>query len=536
MSDAAFKLTPELALDIIKRRRWVILVPLSIALALGIVLDFTLPKIYEAKTLILVESPQVPRNYVQPIFTEDTAQRINLISQQILSRTNLEKIIKNFDLFPKNGHGRLYNDFDLFSDSNEGPLYMEDKVANLRKRISIDVMSNGRQTQAFTISFKGQDPKVIASVANGLATSFIDANLKSRESQAIGTSSFLESELDSMRQKLERVEENIKNYRQAHMGELPEQLDTNLSILNRLQNDLNDRQKDLRDARLRLAELNTQATTTKEPSVVVIGGAQRPDEGTASLEDLKSQLKAMQTRYTDAFPDVQRLKRQIAKLEAAKAKEDRNDASDVSSDIPMALRRQIADAQRGIEASEADIKNLRAQIAQYQKRIEDIPKREQDLQSLKRDYSNIKATYDSLLNRKLEADIAVNLERMQKGEQFRVVDPAQVPKRPVAPNLKKILLLVIAGGLGAGAGLALLPEFARPTFRKADEIEARYGLPVLVTIPRLLQPRHIFWGKLNNIATVAYSIFIFGLFCYLGIVTVAGTDVSVNAFHRLVGS
>jgi polysaccharide chain length determinant protein (PEP-CTERM system associated) len=517
MAEPAFKLTPELALDIVKRRRWAILVPLCFALIIGIFLAFALPKVYEAKTLILVESQRVPQNFVQPIVTEDTAQRINTISQQILSRTNLEKIIK---------------DFGLFSKSDQGPRYMEDMVANLRKRISVDVSTDQRrQTEAFTISFRDRDPDLVMRVANGLATYFIDANLKVRESQAVGTSNFLESEMESMRQKLEKLEENIKNYRKAHMGELPEQLDSNLRILARLQDDLNDRQKSLRDAKLRLAELNSQAAN-KEPSVVVIGGPQRPDQGTASLEDLKSQLESLRSRYTEQHPDIQRLKRQIVELEA-KAKKEGN--ASVSSRIPPELRRQIADAQREIEVGGAEIDNIRGQVAVYQKRVEDIPKREQELLSLKRDYDNIKTTYDSLLNRKLEADIAVNMERKQKGEQFRIVDPAVVPKHPIAPNLKKLFLLVILGGFGAGVGLALLLEFSKPAFRTPDEIESRYDLPVLVTIPRLLQPKQIFLGKLNNIASIAFSVFALGLLGVLGVLSIIGTDVAVKAFTKLMG-
>jgi protein tyrosine kinase modulator len=513
MAEPAFKLTPEMALDIIKRRRWVILVPLCIALLAGIYLAFTLPRVYEAKTLILVESQSVPRNFVQPIVTEDTAQRISTISQQILSRTSLEKIIK---------------EFGLLSGPAQASLFMEDKVAELRQQISVEVSSDHRrQTDAFTISFRGEDPDVVMRVANGLATDFIDANLKVRESQAVGTSTFLESQMESMRKKLELLEEKIQDFRKEHMGELPEQLNTNLSILQRLQEGLNSRQQGLLEAKLRLAELNNQAVS-KEPSVLVLDGSQRRDDGAVSLEDLRAQLESLQSRYTDAHPDIQRLKKRIAELES-KSNQMQDEAA-MTRHIPPVLRHQMADANREIQGDESEIENLKRQIDEYQKKVDAIPKREQELLSLNRDYHNIKTTYDSLLNRKLEADIAVSMERKQKGEQFRVLDPARVPKRPVAPNLKKLFLLVIAGGLGAGAGLALLLEIAKPTFRNPDEIESRLGLPVLVSIPRLLHHRQILLGRLNNIASIAFSVFILGLFGVMAVVSIAGTEVVLQVF------
>jgi len=518
MAEASFKITPELALDIVKRRRWVILVPLSIALVTGIFLAITLPRVYEAKTLILVESQRVPQNYVQSIVTEDTAQRINTISQQILSRTNLEKVIKDFNLFPGSENTRFF---------------MEDMVENLRKRISVSVITDQRrQTEAFSISYKDKEPELVMRVANALAAYFIDANLKVRESQAIGTSVFLEAELEAMRGKLEQFEENIKNYRKTNMGELPEQLETNLRILERLQADLGNRQQNLREAKIRSAELNNQAAN-RELSVVAIGPGQRPGEGPASLEQLRAQLESAQSRYTEKHPDIQRLKKQIAELEA---KSSDQDTSSISTRIPAELRRQMADVQREIQMAETEIDNLRGQIAEYQKRVENIPKREQELLSLNRDYQNIKTTYESLTSRKLEADIAVNMERKQKGEQFRIVDPAKLPERPIEPNLQKVFLLAVALGLGAGAVLAFLLEFAKPSFRSPTDIESQYGLPVLVTIPRLLQPRQIFLSKLNHAASIAFSIFNLGLIGLLGLMSVMGPEIAVNALKSLTGS
>lgn len=513
MSETQLKITPEMVVDIVLRRRWFIMVPFSIALIVGIYFAITTPRIYEAKTMILVEGQRVPQNYVQSVVTEDTAQRITTISQQILSRTNLEKIIK---------------DFKLFSDPRLKKMYIEDQVALLRQRITVDVIRDARRaTEAFTIAFKGREPEKVMQVANGLASYFIDENLKVRESQAIGTSTFLESELEAMRLKLEQLEEKIKEYRRTNMGELPEQLETNLRILERLQEDLTDRQQSLRDARSRLAVLNSQATS-REPSVVVISGNQQANSDSASPAELRSQLEALQSRYTDKHPDIQRLKKQIADLEASQ-----NANPGGQNRIPFEMRQQIAEAQREVQSIEGEIDSMRVQISDYQNRVENIPKREQELLGLRRDYENIQATYESLLTRKLEADIAVNMERKQKGEQFRIVDPARVPQRPIEPNMKKLFVFTIAAGLGLGCGLAILLEFGIPTYRRPDEIEDQYELPVLVSIPALLQPKQLFLKKVNVIASVAYSAAIFVLVGLLGLLSVVGSESAVNAIKNI---
>lgn len=520
MNEAQFKITPELAVDIVVRRRWLIMVPFSIALIIGIYFAVVLPRVYEAKTMILVEGQRVPQNYVQSVVTEDTSQRITTISQQILSRTNLEKIIK---------------DFNLFSAPQLSQMYIEDKVANLRKRISIDVIRDARRaTEAFTISFKDRDPERVMRVANGLATYFIDENLKARESQATGTSDFLESELETMRLRLEQLEEKIKNYRKTNMGELPEQLETNLRILERMQEDLSDRQQSLRDARSRLSGLQTQASS-REPSVVVIGGNQQSNEGTSSPAELRSQLEALQSRYTEKHPDILRLKKQIADLEAnANANAAQNSESAMLNRVPFEMRQQISEAQREVQLIESEIEALRVQIADYQKRVENIPKREQELLGLRRDYENIQTTYESLLTRKLEADIAVNMERKQKGEQFRIVDPAMVPQRPIEPDLKKLFLFTIAAGLGLGAGIALLLEFGIPSYRRPDEIEAQYQIPVLVSIPKLMQPKQLFLKKLDFAASITYSAATFILLGLFGFISITGSESTIDAFKNIL--
>ena len=207
------------------KHRWLLIIPFCIAMVVGMYLAIKLPKIYEAKTLILVMPQRVPTNFVKSIVTTDLDSRISTISEQILSRSNLEKIIEKYG---------------LFSDPNYSGMFLEDKVAALRKSIVVKV-NNGRQgSNAFSISYRGSHPKTVMEVTNRLAGSFIDENLKVREAQAVGTSDFLADELKTKRQRLEEVEQKLREYRRQYMGELPEQLDANLRMLERLQTQLND--------------------------------------------------------------------------------------------------------------------------------------------------------------------------------------------------------------------------------------------------------------------------------------------------------
>jgi len=528
MNENQLKITPEFILELIIRRRWFILIPFFLALIVGIFLAITLPKVYMASTLILIEPQRVPQNYVQSIVSAEAGDRINTLSQQIMSRTNLEKIIA---------------DFNLYSNPKQAEMYMEDKISSLSKRIDVQVTrtrDRRRNTgaDAFSIVFRGNDPQKVMRVTNALANSFIDENLKVRESQALGTSDFLDSELETMRRHLEQLEEKIKDYRKLYMGELPEQLETNLRILDRLQENINDRQQSIRDARARLAELNTQATSRPQ-QVVVIGNEQGNNQGTASLGELKAQLETLRSRYTEKHPDIFRIKKLISELEAKEQADSADNNTQqgngnvASASLPPELRAQINDVHREIQLVESEIESLKAQIGVLQKRVENTPKREQELLSLRRDYQNIQISYDSLLSRKLEADIAVNMERKQKGEQFRIVDPARVPQRPVEPDMRKLFLIIVVAGLGIGGGSAFLLDFFNTSFRKPEEIEAQHDLPVLTTIPKIYQPRQLLFRKLNYVMSIAFSLVTIASLAVFALVCLKGSEPVLAVLRKI---
>ena len=156
--------------------------------------------------------------------------------------------------------------------------------------------------------------------------------------------------------------------------------------------------------------------------------------------------------------------------------------------------------------------------------VQDTPNREQELLSLNRDYQNIKESYDSLLSRKLESDISVNMEKKQKGEQFRILDAASLPQKPSEPDMKKLFILVVGAGLGLGGGVIFLLEYMDSSFRKPEEIDALLELPVLCTIPRLYQPRELKLQKLNTILSVVSVMVSLVLFAGFAVLTFKGVD------------
>ncbi len=508
-------INPAQLIEIVFRRRWCIIAPFCLALIAGIYLAVTLPKTYEASTLILVEAQRVPQNYVQSVVSLDFDTRINTISQQILSRTNLEKIS---------------NELNLFTEKEFQNMYLEDKIANLRKRISVDVtQSRGRGSEAdsFSISFKGENPEEVVRVVNTLSTYFIDENLKVREEQAVGTSDFLEGELLSMRKKLEEVEEKMKEYRRTYMGELPEQLESNLRIFDRIEEQLIERKQRLSEEQQRLISFENQLMA---PTATALAPNASMGQ-TENLEQLKERLANLKTKYTIKHPDIVRLQKTIGDLEKTEMAKRANAASGekdsevaARSRLSPSNKRQLDDMRRLNGELERDIADLVAQRVEYRLRIENTPKREQELMSLKRDYQNIKESYSSLLNRKLEAEISVNMEKKQKGERFRVIDSAKKPEKPVEPNMEKLFLFTIAAGLGIGAGIIFVLEYLNTSFRRTDEVEAYLDIPVIATIPKIFHKNDLLFQRLHQLATVCSIIISFGLLTSFALIILKGPE------------
>ncbi len=479
-------------IDIAKRRFYWVMIPFLVVLLGGLSFALNADPVFEAQTLILVQPQEVPQAYVRSIVQRGIQERLRTITQQVTSRTNLEAIISERGLYE--GRGML----------------MESKVQTLRKNIRVDVGGRGRGGEStFAISFRHGDPELTRDVTNALASNFISENLKIRESHALGTSSFLADELDTVRRRLEEREETLKAYREKHFGAMPEQLQTNLSMLARMQSQIEHLEKSLQDAQNRRLMLQQQIAQQKRMAeqMADFSGNQALfdfDDDSAGFESgqlasLRGQLDELLMRYTENHPDVRRVKSMIEKLEAQEAQETASlelednplpdlepPAMDMTPMMPSPedmFRPQLAQVDGEIARLRADIVKSKERLEVYQTRVEQAPKREQEILSLKRDYENLKSLYDSLLNRKLEAELAVSMEKKQKGEQFRILDPAKRPEIPVEPDMRRILLLTLVLGLGLGGGLGYLREITDTSYKEPKEMINDLGLPVLISLP-----------------------------------------------------
>jgi polysaccharide chain length determinant protein (PEP-CTERM system associated) len=402
-----------------------------------------------------------------------------------MSRSNLEKVIEKFR---------------LFSDPHHQNMFMEDKLEALREQIAVNVSKAHGGAEAFSITYRGGIPETVMQVTNTLANLFIEGNLQVREEQAQGTSNFLDEELASMRVKLGSIESELQAYRHLHMGELPEQLDSNFRVLETFRIQLEARKERLMNERNRLVvvdneieqlRISMEQGRRKAPPAV----AGSPETvGAGSIEQLREEFKRLKSLYTDQHPTLIRMKKVIedqerdtpARPSTGGEKSDKSSfTADAEGPLAGALAerlRQRAGLAATINSIQDDSLKIDRQIQDYQKRIERTPKREEELFALKRDHENIQTAYKTLLSRKIEADMAVNMERKKKSEQFQVLDYAKLPDKPVSPNLKNMFVVALALGLGLGLGLMIMMDFTDESIRHADDLDDS-GLPILATIP-----------------------------------------------------
>ena len=475
---------PEDFLQILRRRIWLLLVPFSIFSAATATYSRYLPDIFRSDTLILVVPQRVPESYVRSTVTTRIEDRLQSIAQQILSRTRLERIIQDFNLYPAARQTGI----------------MEDIVEGMRRDINIEVVKG----DAFRVSYTGDNPRTVMRVTDRLASLFIEENLRDREVLAEGTNQFLEAQLEDSRRRLVETEKKLEAYRKQYAGQLPSQLESNLQVVSNTQLQIQavvesmnrDRDRHLMLERL-LAELENSVVDTTPPSAAPANNG----DGTAGggspaqqLEQTQLALTQLQLRLKSDHPDVLRLKRIVANLQA-KADAEAADAP-VSPDnirVPAAellRRKRLGDARaefeqlnKQIASEQAEEKRLRKIAAGYQQRVELAPTRESEMIELTRDYTTLQTQYTSLLQKKEESQISANLERRQIGEQFKLLDPARLPERPTSPNRQQINMFGMVLGVGIGIALIVLVELRDTSFKTDEDLLSVLGLPVLAVVP-----------------------------------------------------
>lgn len=488
----------EIALN---RKWWIILTTLSVFVVTAVVAT-RLPSMYSAQTVILVDPQKVPDAYVPSTISSTIFERLSTIKQQVLSPSRVKRLIVSMNLYP-----------NLKQHKSE-----QEIIEILQKATSVDVVgSGGGRLSAFSIKFSGKNPVEVAAIANQLAASFIEENLKVREQQSSGTTEFLDTELQQTKKQLEQTEEELRSIKSRYIMDLPESKQFHLEALTSLRSQLKDAQDRISRAQQEKVFLQSQNFAPVVDLDSSLGSNGSGTSGQDSqIQKLETRLAELQSRYGSNHPDVRKAQKE---LDQAKAKAGSQEEKQQQAEAPVQPVRRSGTRRRNpvLEArlqqlnQEMDEQNrlqsqLQKQIDFHVAKLERVPVFEQQISGLMRGYDSLRAHYTQLLDKKLSADMANALESRQKGERFVVLEPATVPEKPYAPNRILIRLAGLIGGLLGGIGLAVMAEMTDESVRNEREATRIMGKPVLVGIPRILSAEQNRRERLRAIAAVAATV------------------------------
>ena len=463
-----------------RRQRWVVLLPLAAGLAAVPLLARYAPERYRSETLILVVPQRVPDDYVKATVTESIADRLPSISDQILSRSRLEQIIQEMDLY---SHERSRQ-------------VMEDVVAGMRKDVHVAV--EAKEADSFRVTYVSDNAVTAQKVTERLASLYIEQNLTDRSNQAESTSQFLATQLEQAKRQLVEQEKKLEQYRRAHPGQLPTQMQANLQAIQNASLQLQAVSDATNRARERRLLIERQiADTQAVPVPLPVAGAnaealETPATAAEQLEAARARLAGYLQRYTPEHPQVIGLERAIAELEKQVAQEapisptERrlSPAEAVQKKKILDLQAELEVVDHQLETNRAEEQRLKGLIASYQTKVDAAPTRESELVELTRDYSTLQAAYTSLLMKREDAIVAANLERRQIGEQFRILDPASKPEKPTN-QLQRVAVMCSGAAAGLVLGLVFVGFrlYRDSTFRREEEVHHLLNVPVLALIP-----------------------------------------------------
>jgi polysaccharide biosynthesis transport protein len=452
-------------------RGWIFLGTVMFSL-LGCTIVLLMPDRYKATTTILVDPQKVSEKYVSPTVSSDPGQRLTTITQQVLSTTRLQQIIDDMRLYPE----------------LQGKISREELIDLMRKDITITVKQGSSSgLSAFTIEYEGHQREQVAQVANQLAASFIEWNVKSREQQSQDTTEFLDAQLKEAKQNLEQQEARLSAFKMRHLGEMPEQQAANMQALTQLQAQF---------------QANADALNRLEVERTLLSrGLESPNPGEvktvpvlterAKLESerrrLRAQLQDLQNRYTSAHPEVidtaSQLKRVEDRLKALPP--DPPMVAEAQDNTAVSVRLQIID--RESKRLTQEQQRLTGQMSSYRSKVDAVPVREQEMAELNRNYSVSKDHYQSLLDKTFSAGMAADLEKKQQAEHFTILDLAQVPEKPFKPKRGLMLLGAFLGALAMSLGLAYIGDMMNSTVKFERELKAMLpaNVSLLAVVPQL---------------------------------------------------
>jgi len=539
-----------------------------------------LPPIYRSQVTIQIEEQEVSQDYIRSTVTSYASERLGIITQQVMSRSILRKIIDLFNLYPELRKRKT----------------MGEVLQHFRKSINIEPITSlitdkrtGRSVEiltAFIISYEGETPDRVQKVANNLANLYIEGDTMDRGRRASATTYFFQEELDRLKDQIREHEEKISRFKQDHVGELPEYNTVNMRAVNQLELEVDkllSRRRNLEQKRIQLT--NFLADTDPMSPIYTEKGKplMNPSE---RLKQLRLQLIDLQANLSDKHPDVARLKRTIEILEAQgekssgeKEKRERlevlktkltelkgkygprhpdvlsleknidrlsqeiREDVDTEDDVDKTayqkaenpkyreLETQITIIEKEIETIRNDEKEIKKEIRKIQKKIERAPIVEKEFNEIARDYETAKRKYNEIMGKLMQAKVAQGLEEKQRGERFSIVDPAPFPEKPYKPNRKAILILGFILAVGTGSMLAILLETFDNSVHSADDLARISGIPVISIIDNIETKEE----RRKKRTKKVMALLVFFLFIFISIVIIDKTVIPINRIIELIG-
>ncbi|MGB9149746.1 MAG: hypothetical protein WCB36_05815 [Burkholderiales bacterium] len=514
-------------LEIAKRRKWQILIPTAILTVLSALIVMSMPSVYKSMATILIEEQEIPSELVKSTVNSYADQRIQVISQQVMTRANLWQIITEFNLFEKNNK----------QDASDA------LIERLRKNIKLDMISadivdrrSGVKTPstiAFSLSYYGESPEQAQRVANQLTTLFLNENMKNRTQKASDTSTFLQEEAQKLNDQISAIESRLAKFKQNNVGRLPELSQLNLQLRDRAETDLAESERQLATVNERKFYLEGQLAQIKPNSPIMSNTGERildtderlkalrsqyvsaassyspehPDvikmrneidaleqsgasgdrvEEAKRLTKLRADLVAAQERYTQDHPDVIRLKGMVAQAEASLARAPKQDLQPTrrpENPAYITMQAQLEAANSELRALKVKQTQIKARMADYESRLQQAPQVEREYLDLSRDRENAVRRYQEIKNKLAEAQVGQELEKDRKGERFSLIEPPQAPERADRPNRPLLMMIGLLFSLGAGVAYGGVAEALDKAVRGSNALNGLIAVPVLASVP-----------------------------------------------------
>jgi uncharacterized protein involved in exopolysaccharide biosynthesis len=522
---------------VLRRRKKAFGIPFVLILLVAACIAYILPPIYRSETTILIEGQQIPEEYVRTTIRDVVEERLEMIKQQVLRRSKLIEII---------------DEFNLYADIREKQT-IEAIISKMRDAIEIRTVSArvsdqrtgrmGSVTVAFKLSYEGKDPTVVQRVTTTLASLYLEEDLKRRSMIAGTTTEFLERESENIKEQILGLENKISEFKEAHIGELPEHSQVNLQAYTRMERDIERLNARIGSLEERKIYLQGQIAQVEPLNPVLVEGSKVMRNPKERLKALRLELIGLQSALSDRHPDVRKLKSEIAKLEAQVGDTDDSVAkvrllaeltgrlaemkgrlgpkhpdviqlsrevellskevdrlmtdkatTEISEEKPdnpvyVNLMTQITSAEMELKYLREEKDKTQEEMKKYQSRIERAPLVEKEYIELTRDYEGAKRKYQEIMSKLLTAKVAQGMEETQRGEKFTITEPAHLPEKPYKPNRMVIVLIGFVLAVGAGVGFAAFQEAMDYSLKSEHEIGDLTQMPVFSTIP-LMESDH----------------------------------------------